>query len=293
MRKRTHFVFVGIILFLLVIVFVLITMNKNVDVPKNNDNKPWYFDCLNIDGDSETNKTIAIIDSGLTKTDDLNDFNIIYEYNFINNCYDVTDDYGHGTALISVLVGSKNNFIGILNNPKLIILKVMDNFGSCNYKNVNLAILKAIELKADIINLSMGMIYENEEISNSINLALEKDILVVSSIGDFQNNNATYPARMNGVISVESQIKDGSKYLFSNDFDSTVRIPGYKIPVITLNKINMKFELVTESGSSLSSIIFCGLLARSNYASKLRLNFDYLNECKTTNKFIDANRIFR
>lgn len=293
MRNKTHFIFIGIILILLVIIFISIIMKKNGDVPNNIDNKPWYFDCLNIEGESETNKTIAIIDSRLTKTDDLNECNIIYEYNFINNSYDVTDDYGHGTALTSVLVGTKNNFIGILKNPKLIILKVMDNFGSSNYKNVNLAILKAIELKVDIINLSMGMNFENEEISNSINLALENDILVVSSIGDFQNDNATYPARMNGVISVESQIEDGSKYLFSNNFDSTVRIPGYKMPVISLNRINMQFELTTESGSSLSSIIFCGLLARSNYLSKLMLDFDYLNECKITNKFIDENRIFR
>ena len=38
-------------------------MKKNGDVPNNIDNKPWYFDCLNIEGESETNKTIAIIDS--------------------------------------------------------------------------------------------------------------------------------------------------------------------------------------------------------------------------------------
>ena len=166
-------------------IFISIIMNKNRNVIRDIDNKPWYFDSLNIEGKSETNKTIAIIDSGLTKTDDLNECNIIYEYNFINNSYDVTDDYGHGTALTSVLVGTKNNFIGILKNPKLIILKVMDNFGSSNYKNVNLAILVAIELKVNIINLSMGMNFENEEISNSINLALKNDILVVSSIGDF------------------------------------------------------------------------------------------------------------
>lgn len=278
---------------LLAILFVTINMKKTTDISQNTDSKPWYFNCLNITGASKSDKTIAIIDSGFTKIDDLNSYDIVYEYNFINNSYDVSDDYGHGTALASVLVGTKNNFIGILDNPKLIILKVMDSFGSSNYKNVNLAILKAIELNADIINLSMGMNYENEEITNSIKLAIQKEILVVSSIGDFQNDNATYPARINGVISVESQTKDGSKYIFSNDYDSTVRIPGFKIPVVTLNKITMQFESTVENGSSLSSIIFCGLLARSNYLSESSIDFSYLKECKLSNRFIDANRIFR
>lgn len=270
-----------------------IIKNTSTEESKKTNVNPWYFDSLNINGLEESNKTIAIIDSGYTKTDDLNDFDVIYEYNFINDNYDVTDDYGHGTALISILVGTKNNFVGILDSPKLIILKVMDSFGSCNYKNVNSAILKAIELKADIINLSIGSDFENEHIASSINLAMQNNILIVSSVGDLQKDNATFPARMNGVISVESQAMDGTKYVFSNNFSSTVRIPGFKIPVVMLNKITMQFEQTVEDGSSLSSIIFCGLLARSNYYHGSTLDYNYLTECKCANQFIDANKIFR
>lgn len=292
MRKKTHVIFIFIILVLVVILQIIFNFKKTTSRDEKKSYEPWYFNCLNIAGESKSNKTIAIIDSGLTKTEDLNDYESIYEYNFINDSYDVSDDYGHGTALTSTLIGTKNNFKGILDNPKLIILKVMDGFGSSNYKNVNLAILKAIELNADIINLSMGMNYENLDILNSIKMAIKKNILVVSSIGDFQNDNATFPARIDGVISVESQVKDGTKYIFSNNYDSTVRIPGYNIPVVTLNKITMEFEFSAENGSSLSSIIFCGLLARNDYLKESSLDFDYMTKCKLNNNFIDANKIF-
>lgn len=200
MKKKIHFIYIGIIIILFAILFITIKIDNNVS--KKNNSKPWYFNILSIDVAKKTDKTIAIIDSGLSKIDDLNDFDIIYKHNYINDNQDISDEYGHGTALASVLIGTKNNFDGILDNPKLIILKVMDNFGSSNLNYVNLAILKAIELHADIINLSMGMENESIEITNSINLAIENKILVVSSIGDFQDANATYPARKSGVISV-------------------------------------------------------------------------------------------
>lgn len=291
MKKKIHFIYIGIIIILFAILFITIKIDNNVS--KKNNSKPWYFNILSIDVAKKTDKTIAIIDSGLSKIDDLNDFDIIYKHNYINDNQDISDEYGHGTALASVLIGTKNNFDGILDNPKLIILKVMDNFGSSNLNYVNLAILKAIELHADIINLSMGMENESIEITNSINLAIENKILVVSSIGDFQDANATYPARKSGVISVESQVIDGSKYAFSNEFDSTVRIPGFKIPVVSFNKITEQFEITTENGSSLSSIIFCGLLAGNNYDSESIIDYNYLKNCKLNNQFVDLNKIFR
>lgn len=286
MDKKQHILYISIILILGLVAFILFKITS-FSCEKN----PWYFEKIGLETSQNSYKTIAIIDSGFSPSDTFNEYEIVYQYDYLNDDLIAEDENGHGTALASTLIGCKNSFSGIIKSPKLIILKVMDSFGSCNVKLVNKAILKAIELKVDIINMSFGMKKDNEELSESISLAVEKGIIIVSSIGDMQNTNSTFPARNDEVISVECQSKDGSKYIFSNDFSSTVRIPGVDIPVYLLNKITMEYEISSQSGSSLSSIIFSGLLSISN--GNIELDYSYLYNQLVSNKFINYKKIYK
>ncbi|MBI1662379.1 MAG: S8 family serine peptidase [Nitrosopumilus sp.] len=138
-----------------------------------------------IDGDGIK---IAIIDTGV----DFNhpdlfgwgpDGKVIGGYNFIQEGQPPMDNNGHGTQVVGV-VAADGQAVGVAPKAKILAYKVSEDGEGVSSDLIIRAIEKAIEDDADIINISLGVNKTNTKIEKAVNLALEKEIFVVTAAGN-------------------------------------------------------------------------------------------------------------
>ena len=116
---------------------------------------------------------IAVIDSG-----NINNFsNVVDQFNAIENSNNVTDNIGHGTAIIYKL----NE---LYPNAEIIPIKITNNAENILPVNLAKGIIKAIEFNVDIISLSVGTTIDHNDIHEAIQQAIKKKIIIVSSAGN-------------------------------------------------------------------------------------------------------------
>ena len=91
------------------------------------------------------------------------------------------DNNGHGTQVAGVMLLMDN--LGIAPKAKILAYKVSEDEGVSS-ELISRAIEKAIEDKADIINISLGVNKTNSKIDSAVDYALEKEIFVVTAAGN-------------------------------------------------------------------------------------------------------------
>lgn len=220
---------------------------------------------------------IALIDSGIdVNHEDLKYTNILPGYNFIDDNNDISDSYYHGTSVAGVIAAQKNNNIGIAGvacGVTILPLKVIDKEGKANIQDVINAIEYAIDNNVNIINLSMGYQKGVAGILNNSNVlldkeyqllkkAIERNIIIVSSVGNNAGLPMDFPASMDDVISVASYgiIRIPLKVYWSNrnsePDDKTIFAPGEAI-MTTLPNNNYWYT----SGASIATAFVTGSVA--------------------------------
>ncbi|MDX1441795.1 MAG: S8 family serine peptidase [Nitrosopumilaceae archaeon] len=131
---------------------------------------------------------IAVIDTGV----DFNhpdllgwgpDGKVIGGYNFIQEGDLPMDNNGHGTQVAGV-IAANGNLKGIAPKAKILAYKVSEDGNAVSSDLIIKAIEKAINDKADIINISLGVNKTNESIDTAVTKALEKEIFVVTAAGN-------------------------------------------------------------------------------------------------------------
>lgn len=283
----------SVLVFIFACIFVaMIYSFKEKNIVTKND---WYYDELNLSSLKSKDTVVAIIDSGYKVNSGFNEDKIILKYNVFDDSNDVLDEYGHGTSLLSLLIGyddGNNKIKGINPDAFVIVVKAMDNYGKIAINNLEKAVYFAVNNGAKIINLSIGTNIDNDNIHKAIRYANDNDVYVIASVGDNLDNNILYPANYKEVISVEAQSKTGERYVLSNISSSTnVRIPGVDIKVFGYDIINNEWKVSKESGSSISTIIFTSILSTYDLSNN-PLNFNYFNECISKNEFLDVKMMW-
>ena len=100
---------------------------------------------------------VAVLDTGISVHDDLKDA-WTEAYNCSNEASYDDINSGHGTHVAGI-IGARDNALGVIGvapECTLIPIKVLNNNGSGNFGNIAAGIRKAIEVKADIISMSLG-----------------------------------------------------------------------------------------------------------------------------------------
>ena len=158
---------------------------------------------------------VAVIDSGITSSRDLNDpanpkpnvSRIVYSQSFVGQAPTGQDHYGHGTHVAGILAGNGSastgpnyyrTFGGMARNANLINLQVLDGNGMGTDSAVINAINRAIELKTTynirVINLSLGRpVYESyskDPLCQAVEKAWKAGIVVVVAAGNEGRNRS-------------------------------------------------------------------------------------------------------
>jgi len=141
-----------------------------------------------MDGIDGTGIKVAIIDTGV-------DFNhpdlfgwgpngkVVGGYNFIEENQLPMDNNGHGTKVAGIIAADGSIF-GVAPKVKILAYKVSEDGEGVSSELIRRAIEKAIEDKADIINISLGVNKTNSKIDNAVNHALDNGIFVVTAAGN-------------------------------------------------------------------------------------------------------------
>ena len=211
-------------------------------------------DIPRMDGIDGSGIKVAVIDTGV-------DFNhpdlfgwgpegkVIGGFNFIHEGRPPLDTNGHGTQVAGV-IAADGEIEGVAPKAKILAYKVSEDGEGVSSELIIRAIEKAIEDEVDIINISLGVNKTNMKIERAVNLALEKEIFVVTAAGNDGPELKTIgsPGRNFGSVTV------GATY---NNLNSSL--------VATLQIDEKPYTVIPMVGSSKLEEAITGKIVFGNY----------------------------
>ena len=256
-------------IFLLAIILCLFAnmlgcAKRNVNVQKNDEHRRQsWLKYINWDAErlsySGKNIKIAVIDSGIDQNIPELNCKIDIETSVVKS--NKESDVKHGTAVASIISAenhSDNQVNGIAHNARIVSIDVTNQSeGIVEVGDLIKGIEKAIEYKVDIINISIGCLKDDEELKSVIKKAWDNNIIIVSSAGNYMENNVLYPSKYKETLSVGSRNKKGKIISPQGDVDKKV---VYFIGENIVSAIGNN-EYAGCEGTSFSTAICTGLVA--------------------------------
>ncbi|MCO6452952.1 MAG: S8 family serine peptidase [Caldilineales bacterium] len=142
---------------------------------------------------------VAVVDSGVSKGDDLACHTFVDEYNAITGASGpgaAADDNGHGTHIAGTIAECTNNNLGaagLAATAQLMPVKALDQQGNGTYANVARGVDWARAHGADVINLSLGGHASSSILADAIEEAAAADIVIVAAAGNGGGTAYEYP----------------------------------------------------------------------------------------------------
>tara|TARA_Y100000768_G_scaffold368401_1_gene332345 strand:- start:16796 stop:18121 length:1326 start_codon:yes stop_codon:yes gene_type:complete len=246
-----------------------------------------YYNHPHLSPNIKTNESDRHGNQGNYFDDDGNGFTDDYVgWDFYNGDAYPIDDNGHGTHVAGL---AASTYMGVAPMAKILPVKVLSSRGSGDLGTITAGILYAIDMDADIINLSLGgpgssnISSEIAELVNSVKLAKANNALVVSAagnggsdgLGDCNDANPIYPANINedNMLTVASVDAYNELTSYSNFGEESVHIaaPGGDQNTGALNSTAIAYcsgrctqndvAYVGMSGTSMATPIVSGLAA--------------------------------
>lgn len=146
---------------------------------------------------------------------------------------------GHGSHVAGIIGAEADNGLfgaGIAPGVSLISIRASQSGTSFAYSSVSKAIQFAIDLGANLINLSLGGSSYSSVLAEKLELAYQKGITVIGSVGNNDTNIRMYPSSLDTVIAVAASDMAGARAHFGSDSGSNygshvdIAAPGYCIP---------------------------------------------------------------
>jgi hypothetical protein len=158
-------------------------------------------------GSSEV--TVAVVDSGASAVEDLDDGRLLPGRDIVNGDDDPTDDQGHGTYVATTIAGEADNNVGgagVCWACRILPVKVLKptSTGGTTGTAADAAagIVWAADHGADIINVSFAGTVDSPVLREAVAHATAAGALIVASAGDRKSTAPTYPASIEPVIAV-------------------------------------------------------------------------------------------
>jgi minor extracellular protease Epr len=206
------------------------------------------------------NISVMVCDTGIVDHEDLKN-NIDHDKaaSFIDN-EDYIDHQGHGTCVAGVIAAKESGFgiVGVAPNCKIIPVKSLSNKGFTDNKSLEKTLEYAINIKPDIVNMSLGGQYPQGQLfENLLRKLYDLNIPVICAMGNYGDNYSCFPADYSETIGVTSYRKDRNISDFSSRSDNAdFALPGEDI--LTTN-LNNQYSIV--NGTSFAAPFLSGLIA--------------------------------
>jgi subtilisin family serine protease len=225
-------------------------------------NKPrgldWSLKAINVKDVWGTTKgegvKVAVIDTGIDMTHSEFSDSLKLTFNMHNRTKDVTDDYGHGSHVAGLIAGKRT---GVAPNAELYVAKVLDKNGHGNMANISDGITMAMNLKVDVLCMSLGVPQDLPiAIQQKLLDAYSRGITIVCAVGNDGKNTVEYPSFYDYVIAVGGVDKDLKKASFSN-FAKQLDIVAPAVEVLSTYKDGNYARM---SGTSMASPLVAGAI---------------------------------
>jgi subtilisin family serine protease len=128
------------------------------------------------------------------------------------------DDNGHGTAVAGVIAALANNMTGgagVCSACSILPIKVMGSNGNGDLATVAAGIVKAADMHARVIDLSLGGPQGLDALAQAVTYAKGKGAVVVAAAGNSGLGTPFYPANYPGVVSVAGSNQTDRLYSWS------------------------------------------------------------------------------
>ena len=235
---------------------------NHIDIAAN----AWY-------NKAELNGLPGVDDDGNGYVDD------IKGWDFQNGDNNPQDDNGHGTHVAGIIGAVSDNLQGIAGvapDSKILSVKVLDASGRGYVQNVISGIYYAVNLGAQVINMSLGVLKAalpkslRTAFENAVNYAVSKGTVVAVAAGNSNANVANYyPSGIPSAITVGAiePVTDNRAW-FSN-FGKLLDLVAPGVDVLSLRAGGTNFgsssvvdpNYARASGTSMASPIVAGVAA--------------------------------
>lgn len=207
--------------------------------------------------------TIALIDSGVrAQHEELRDSNILTTVNMLHSGSDEDSD-GHGTFITSMLAAARGNGAGIdgmVDRARILPFKCFADVDSTTYLDyIVRAVYSAVDdYGCDVINISL-VGDRDDTLRAAIDHAVDKGVIVVSSVGNDGGDTMYYPAAYDNVVGVGSVDGSNNVSTFSQRNESVfVVAPGEQL---TGAYIENDSSYISWDGTSFSCVHVTALAA--------------------------------
>ena len=240
---------------------VLHSSNKSVDIAHR---QQWWLEAIHWDANQRTcgltgkGVKIAVIDSDIDINHPDLAGRIIHQQRLIPA--EEAKRYEHGTAVAGIICAypqTSEGVLGVAPNASIISI-VIDKEGGSDVEDLVRGIDYAISQEVDIINISAGIINDNEMLESAIRSAYDAGIVIVAASGNELSGETLYPAKYDCVISVDSMNRSGT--LLYGGSDDSVVLPGGNI-VTTYSSVYEPKKYISYTGTSMSCPILTGVIA--------------------------------
>ncbi len=161
---------------------------------------------------------VAVVDTGVTKVQDLEGTHLLQGASFVPGASTSADDQGHGTHVAGTIAQTTNNGVGVAGvAPAATILpvKVLSGAGFGSSAWIAAGIDYAVDEGADVINLSLGGGYSSI-IHNAIKKARDHGVIVVAAAGNSGRSGVGYPGALEETIGVAATGPSGERAPYSS-----------------------------------------------------------------------------
>ncbi|MDN6195245.1 MAG: S8 family serine peptidase [Atopostipes suicloacalis] len=221
----------------------------------------WNLDLMNVgeawaDGYDGTGIKISVLDTGFYHEHP--DINLAGGDSVFSDEVWSIDHSGHGTHIAGIISARKETkYQGIAPGAEVYGIKIYhsrdtNEFGdvSTDVKSVIKGIQLAMKKKSDIIVISSGLDYHDEELYQIIKEAHQKEIMIIAASGN-GNLSVNYPASYEEVIAVTAVDEDLNPaldiiYGEENEFSA----PGVNIGGLSIPESSYSYPYIYMSGSS-------------------------------------------
>jgi subtilisin family serine protease len=161
---------------------------------------------------------VAVIDTGVDASQPDLAGVVLPGVNLVNGDASSTDDNGHGTSVAGVIAALADNGIGgsgVCGSCSILPIKAMGANGNGDLATVAAGIVRATDMGARVIDLSLGGPTGMDALKQAVDYASSKGALVVAAAGNSGHGAPFYPAGYPNVLSVGATDKLDHLYSWS------------------------------------------------------------------------------